>query len=126
MSLAVFGPAFAQEPPKPLPSPASKEAADPVGDLGSNSFAARQKASRRLAELGDTALSAVLLGLDIADAEVRERCKTLLPVLKKVTATRSAQSVRDGKVTADIPLRDAYRRSAGEEPWHGCCSRTHS
>lgn len=54
-----------------------------VQQLGSDSFQAREEASRQLQKLGRAAVGALEAGLKHPDREVRQRCEDLLPLARR-------------------------------------------
>src|SRR5262249_8730416 len=64
-------------------TPAAQEVDQLIEQLGSEKFAERQAASKRLAEIGERALSALHKALDSPDLEIRHRAEDLVRVLER-------------------------------------------
>ncbi len=98
---------------------ATRKAQELVRQLGSDEYTEREKASEQLRELGLVAKGALEKGAKDEDAEVRRRCRDLLPaVLEMDLRKRIAKFLADkeGKAAHDIPHWAAFRKVAGEGP----------
>jgi hypothetical protein len=69
--------------PKVDGSKAAKLAAELVKKLGSDDYATREDADKRLREIGKPAIPAVTAGRDAKDVEVADRCKAILAYIAK-------------------------------------------
>jgi hypothetical protein len=83
---------------------ADDPAAELVRRLGSSTFAVRENAARELACLGRSAETALRAGLDNADPEVRQRCRSLLDNALHKDRTAKLQAFLDGKDDPKNPL----------------------
>src|SRR5262245_23693435 len=107
MSLALAeAPAAGPPPPKADPSAL-------VRQLGSEKYAVRAEAERRLLALGGPALDAVEAGRRHADLEVRRRCQVLLTKLRVDLCARCVAALRAGRADHQAPLWGHYRRMFG-------------
>lgn len=100
------------------PSP-EQQAGELVGQLGDDSFQARQRAMRELIALGLPAKQALLDGLQDDDPEVRWRCRHVLEsVLELDLRARLARFAadEDGAQGLTLPGWERYRELAGDEP----------
>jgi len=91
-----------------------------IEQLGSRSFAEREKATKALRDRGAAALPAVRKALESKDEEVRKRAESLVPVLeveeallpKRVTLKADGQAI--SAVLADLEKQTGYKfRSVG-------------
>src|SRR5262245_52245679 len=78
VALLTGGIGLAAGPPPQRTAPPA-EASALVRQLGALTFPAREEAYRQLLQLGRPALPAVRAGLTDPDAEIRRRCRDLLP-----------------------------------------------
>ncbi len=94
----------------------AEQAAELVRKLGSARFDDRKAAEEGLLRLGPAALPAVQEGLKSGDAEVRSRCRRLIPQIELEDRARRADAYAadvDGKRRHDLPLREEYEKLAG-------------
>jgi hypothetical protein len=92
------------------PALAEHDAVALVKQLGSDSFQAREAAERQLKALGPAALSAIKAGVTSGDAEVAQRCKTLLSVIRKT----EAEAFVAGKKEHDSPAWMSFKTLVGD------------
>jgi hypothetical protein len=114
--LLVTAVARADNPPAQphLPAPAEL-----VRRLGDESYPVREQASKELLRLGLAARDALLAGARDPDAEIRRRCRDLLPTI--LEADRSARleafiADQEGKHQHDLPGWRRFRQVAGNGP----------
>ena len=88
------------------------EARKLVRQLGSRSFAKRQAAEKRLADMGARAASAVRVGMRDADLEVARRCAALWPRLWQTEIARKDAGRLAGFTH---PLWARFRKAAGDD-----------
>lgn len=94
------------------------EARELVRQLGADSFAAREKAARRLAEIGIAARGPLTAALEDVDAEVRVRARRILDyVLERdfQARLRAFSADTDGSRGYDLPGWDRYRQLIGDD-----------
>jgi RNA polymerase sigma factor (sigma-70 family) len=107
MTMAADGPA---QPPPPKPEALVKQ-------LGSDEFAEREAAGKKLRSLGLAALPAIRAGMKDPDLEIRRRCEELLP---RVYADSWApfveqfQADKDGKKDFNQPVWQRFKAIAGD------------
>jgi hypothetical protein len=107
----------AAAPPPPLPG--ARRAAALVRQLGGDDSAQREAAEEKLLEIGPAAVKAVRRGLKSRDAEVRARCRRLLPRLEQQVWERKADAYladRSGKRRQGLPLLAEFEKLAGTDP----------
>ncbi|MBL8795010.1 MAG: hypothetical protein JNM56_13960 [Planctomycetia bacterium] len=112
-----FLPSFAAEEKQP-PAAEHERAVELVRQLGSQSFNAREEASKKLMQLGRPAKQALLDGAKSLDLEVRTRCEQLLvDVLAADLKARVDAFIadKDGKVEHDLPGWKRYRELVGKD-----------
>jgi hypothetical protein len=93
-------------------------AADLVRQLGSETYAVRERASRSLVELGIAAKPALTAALRHPDAEIRHRAGGILAVVTQADFLARLDAFAadlDGKQTHDLPCWDVFRAVAGED-----------
>jgi hypothetical protein len=95
------------------PPPAKADPAALVRELGSDKYAARVEAARKLLALGERALPAVEAGWADADLEVRRRCQALLKKLRAAVWPRRVRALQAGRADSSVPLWEHYRRMFG-------------
>jgi hypothetical protein len=108
LALAASAPAVA---PPPKADPAAL-----VRQLGSERYAARAEAERRLLALGERSIQAVEAGRRHADLEVRRRCQALLTRLRVALCASRLKALRAGRADSAVPLWEHYRRLLGSGP----------
>ncbi len=99
---------------------ASKEKIDKLIDqLGSGSFAEREKASRELAGIGVPALDALRKAAKSEDAEVRKRAEDILPKIERqAESARVLVPKRVHLVYKDMPLAEALADFQKKSGYH--------
>lgn len=93
------------------------EVGELIVQLGADSFAAREQAARRLAEIGVGARAPLTAALDDPDAEVRERARRILDyVLERdfQLRLRAFSADTDGSRGHALPGWDRYRQVIGD------------
>jgi hypothetical protein len=96
-------------------TPEHRAAAELVRELGSPRFALREAAAKKLLELGDPAIPALLAGTKSADEEVRSRAAALLPQVQAIGWGRRADAFladANGKQKHDLPLLREWEKFA--------------
>ena len=96
-----------------------KRAAVLVRQLGDRSFKVREEASRQLQCMGRAAYAALQVGANYPDAEVRERCRQLLPaIFEKEMKARLEDFLNDPDPANDhgLPGWKRYRTLIGSSP----------
>jgi hypothetical protein len=113
MLLFLAGPAPGVEPPG-----APDRLMEWVHALGHRDYQVRERAEQQLLAQGRTAYAAVLRGAADDNAEVRLRCRRLLPLLfdleLKARLDQFAVDVK-GKQVHDLPGWERFRRTLGED-----------
>lgn len=84
-----------------------------VRQLGSENYAIRSAAERRLLALGAAAVPAVEAGRRHDDLEVRRRCQEVLRRLRAAVCAERVKALRAGRAESDAPLWGHYRRMLG-------------
>ena len=103
----------------PTPDDAQKKAVSLVAQLGDPSFRRREAAGRELIGLGAEARLALQAGLKSADAEVRSRCKLLLPAAWEADFRLRIDRFRndpEGKLAHDLPVSLLFLEYGGKKP----------
>jgi hypothetical protein len=107
-----------QTPPESASELSSKRAEQLVRQFENNSFRLREAAAREILKLGAAARPALEGGLKSPDAEVRDRCERLLPILlRNDLEQRLDRLVKDveGKQQHDLPGWERFRKQMGED-----------
>ena len=112
-------PAIALAAPKPGDegTPEYRAATDLVKELGNARFNVREAAAKKLVEMGDTAIPALIAGTKSADEEVRNRSTILLPQAQAVAWNRRADAFladAEGKQKVDLPLLSDWEKLTGK------------
>ena len=103
-----------------LAVPFAHAADDPaalVARLGNKSFAEREAASKAIRQLGVPALQAVTAGCTSTDAEIRDRCKTLLVQLRadwRAEFAAAFQADAEGNHKQTHPVWNRFVELAGD------------
>jgi hypothetical protein len=101
------------------PEPSDAAIGQLVRQLGADTFRQRERAMRRLREIGVPAKAALLQGLRDADAEIRDRCRrVLVDVLEEDFQQRVDAFEADsaGQQQHHLPGWDRFRTLAGQSP----------
>jgi hypothetical protein len=105
----------------PLPGPTPEQESkilQLVGQLGDPSFRVRQQATQELTKFGRLPKAALLAGLEHADAEVRVRCRRLLPnamALDRQARLEAFIADKDGKEEHDLAGWKRFRKLVGTD-----------
>jgi RNA polymerase sigma factor (sigma-70 family) len=111
MTMAADGPA---QPPPPKPRPNAEAL---VKQLGSDEFAEREAAGKKLRSLGLAALPAIRAGMKDPDLEIARRCAELLPRVYAdswAPFAKQFQADKDGKQDFDHPIWQRFKAIAGD------------
>jgi hypothetical protein len=96
-----------------------RRAVELVKQLGDRSFRVREKAARELLALGLSARKAIEEGTRAADAEIRKRCRDLLPDILQAQMRARIKAFladRDGKKGHDLPGWKLFAEMVGKDP----------
>ena len=117
--LLVVLPAMVVAAPKPGDegTPEYRAAIELVKELGNARFNVREAAAKKLLEMCDTAIPALVAGTKSADEEIRNRSATLLPQVQATVWNRRADAfLADGerKQKTDLPLLADWETMVGK------------
>jgi hypothetical protein len=101
-----------------VPSEVQQRARQLVQQLGDDSFAAREQASRELKRLGLAARDVLLEGAKDSDLEVQRRCQILLPAILEADRQERLKAFiadKEGKHEHDLPGLKRFRTVAGSD-----------
>ena len=116
LALSLLLPLLAAAPP---PRPCTAEVARLIAQLGSDRFAEREAASKRLEEIGEPALDALHKALSSGDLEVRYRARRIVAALEnrlygpELRLTGHTDGVWCVSVSADGRMSEVILPSAG-------------
>jgi hypothetical protein len=99
-------------------NPTPEQLKDWVAKLGHPTFAIREAASRELMLAGPICRPFLEAGLNDDSAEIRERCKRLLPSVLKVDLQRQLEAFRkdsEGKLKHRLPGWERFAKSVGTD-----------
>lgn len=95
-----------------------KEGTALVRQLGDESFATRQEASRKLMALGLAARDVLLDGMRSPDPEIRKSCRLLLPAVLRADRQARLEAFiadKEGKKEHDLPGWKRFRKVVGAD-----------
>ncbi len=116
-AVLISNPAGADEPPQA--DPLDVQIADLIGELGSPTYATRQRATDQLREIGLAAKDHLLDAVDSNDAEVRYRARRLLVIVlaEDFDARIDAFAAdEEGAFEHDLPGWEAFQELVGHDP----------
>lgn len=96
-------------------SPGAQTPAELVTQLGADSFEDRVAAQSALLDLGTAALPAVEAGVRSSEPEIRFRCSSLIPQLRRKQLLDRLAAVRSGGEDTELPLLGLYRARFGAD-----------
>src|SRR5262249_61797623 len=114
----LFGLRWARAGANPWPAARADRGRRRVRQLGAAAFRAREQASNELVRMGPAVEPILREGLDYPDAEVRFRCRHLLPLAMTYDLERRLQVFLAGKETKEQPAPAGWSRFkevAGDE-----------